>query len=85
VHNPKGDFSAAGGTNIFFTARPVYTTRAGTGTTSTLAGVGDGTLSYQDDGNLYSGPGQVWGVFIRSVFGSLELARRMDSLSIPLD
>ncbi len=54
------DFSAAGGTNIFFTATPVYTPRAGTGTTSTLQAVNDGSLGYQDDGNLYSGPGQIY-------------------------
>src|SRR5260370_436846 len=55
------DFSAAGGSNIFFGGSPVYTARAGTGTTSTLSAVGaDTSISFQDDGNLYNGNNQVY-------------------------
>lgn len=59
-HTEVFDFSATGGTNLFFAANPVYTARPGTGTTSTLQAIGDGTLGYQDDGNLYNGSGQIY-------------------------
>jgi RHS repeat-associated protein len=54
-HTEVFDFSAKGGTNIFVSGQPTYTPRPNTGTTSTLAGVGDGTLGYTTDGNLYLG------------------------------
>src|SRR5260370_30761310 len=60
-HTEIFDFSAAGGSNIFFGGSPVYTARAGTGTTSTLSAVGaDTSISFQDDGNLYNGNNQVY-------------------------
>jgi RHS repeat-associated protein len=59
-HTEIFDFSATGGSNIFFSGAPVYTARANTGTTSTLSSVGDTSLGYQDDGNLYNGSGQIY-------------------------
>ncbi len=60
-HTEIFDFSAAGGSNIFFGGSPVYTARAGIGTTSTLSAVGaDTSIAFQDDGNLYNGNSQVY-------------------------
>jgi len=59
-HTEVFDFSANGGSNIFFSASPVYTPRPGTGTTSTLSAVNDTSLGYNDDGNLYNSSGGIY-------------------------
>jgi RHS repeat-associated protein len=59
-HTEVFDFTADGGTNIFYSATPVYTARPGTGTTSTLSAVGDTSLGYLNDGNLYDSQGHIY-------------------------
>ncbi|HKB33094.1 MAG TPA: hypothetical protein VKF16_04440, partial [Candidatus Dormibacteraeota bacterium] len=60
-HTEVFDFSAAGGSNIFFGGSPVYTARAGLGTTSTLSAMpSDTSIGFQGDGNLYNGNGQIY-------------------------
>jgi RHS repeat-associated protein len=60
-HTEIFDFSASGGSNIFFSGSPVYTARPGTGTTSTLVAMAaDTSVGFQGDGNLYNGSGSVY-------------------------
>ena len=69
-HSEIFDASADGGTNIFFSGSPVFTARAGTGTTSKLVAAGDFdtdpthlsgiSLNYNGDGNIYDGSGRIF-------------------------
>jgi RHS repeat-associated protein/uncharacterized repeat protein (TIGR01451 family) len=59
-HTEIFDLTPQGGTNVFWTATAAYTARPGTGTTSTLAPVDGGALTYRGDGNLYDPSGQVY-------------------------
>ncbi len=56
-HTEVFDFVPAGGTNVFFGCTPVFTARAGLGTTSTLVPLDDTGCSYTGDGNLYGANG----------------------------
>jgi RHS repeat-associated protein len=55
-HSDVFDFTPTGGTNVFLGGGAAFTARQGT--TSTLEALGDTSLSYQFDGNLYDGNGQ---------------------------
>src|SRR5215467_13464830 len=59
-HTEIFDLTPQGGTNVFWTATAAYTARPGTGTTSTLAPIDSGALTYRGDGNLYDGGGAVY-------------------------
>src|SRR5260370_21415742 len=60
-HADVFDLSAAGGSNICCGGSPVYTARAGLGTTSTLSAMpSDTSIGFQGDGNLYNGNGQIY-------------------------
>ncbi len=54
-HTESFDFTPTGGSNLFWLGNSAFTARAGS--TSSLAVVGDGSLSYNGDGNLYGGIG----------------------------
>ena len=54
-HTEIFDFTPTGGSNLFWLGSASFTARAGS--TSTLAALGDGTLTYTADGNLYAGYG----------------------------
>ncbi len=51
------DFTPQGGTNVFWQCTPSFTSRASTGTTSTLDPVDDTGCSYTGDGNIYGSGG----------------------------
>ena len=55
-HQESFDFTPTGGTNIFLEGTAAFSARPGT--TSTLEAVGDPSLSYYFDGNLYGSNGQ---------------------------
>jgi RHS repeat-associated protein len=54
-HTETFDFTPTGGSNLFWLGNSAFTARSGS--TSSLAVVGDGSLSYNGDGNLYAGIG----------------------------
>jgi RHS repeat-associated protein len=54
-HTETFDFTPTAGSNLFWFGSAAFTARSGS--TSTLAVVGDGSLSYSGDGNLYGSIG----------------------------
>jgi RHS repeat-associated protein/uncharacterized repeat protein (TIGR01451 family) len=54
-HQDVFDFTPEGGTNIFWDATAAFTARPGLGITDTLQPVGDSSIQYLGDGNLYAG------------------------------
>ena len=59
-HTEVFDFTATGGSNIFFGGSAVYTARSGTGNTSKMTPVGDPSVGFHDDGNLYDPNGNFY-------------------------
>jgi RHS repeat-associated protein/uncharacterized repeat protein (TIGR01451 family) len=54
-HQDVFDFTPEGGTNLFWDATAAFTARPGLGITDTLQPVGDSSIQYLGDGNLYAG------------------------------
>ena len=52
-HTETFDFTPAGGSNLFWFGSAAFTARSGS--TSKLEAVGDSTVTYKGDGNLYAG------------------------------
>jgi len=56
-HTEVFNFTPTGGTNFFWTGAAAFTAQPGTATTSTLVALGDTSLNYTGDGNLYGSTG----------------------------